>query len=146
MGNTWKRAILRRQIYFLNRNGEIIDWDNNYLSELVTVNKQPQLIHRGIISEIPCIETDNMYDGIIGSILISNTNTPPSYAEHVAKVHINVVLDTIEQAQGVDKEHDEVIIIDDGKDGSGGNLYGGYLLTGVLISLFQEKKTQRMVS
>ena len=46
------RAIKRGCIGFLNRKGEIFDWENDDLSELEVVNKQPKLVDPGV-AEIP---------------------------------------------------------------------------------------------
>ena len=65
-GKRSKRAILRGRIDFLNRKGEKFDWDNDDLADLKAVDEQPKLVHPDIISEIPGIETADMYDDIIG--------------------------------------------------------------------------------
>ena len=45
-------AIKRGCIYFLNRNGEKFDWENDDLSELEVVSEQPKLVDSGV-AEIP---------------------------------------------------------------------------------------------
>ena len=50
----------------MNRKGEKFDWDNDDLADLQAVDKQQKLVHPDIISEIPWVETADMYDGIIG--------------------------------------------------------------------------------
>ena len=50
----------------MNRKGEKFDWDNDDLADLKAVDEQPKLIHPDIISEIPGVETADMYNDIIG--------------------------------------------------------------------------------
>ena len=54
----------------MNRNGEQFDWDNHSLADLKAVDKVPKLIHPVCISEIHWVETEDMYDKIIGPIPI----------------------------------------------------------------------------
>ena len=70
----------------------------------MAVDEQSKLVHPDIILEMRGIETEVLYDGIIGPIPSGNTEEPPSYAERVAKACKNTGLDTIDQAQGVDKK------------------------------------------
>ena len=72
----------------MNRKGEQFDWNNDDLSELKTVDNQPKLVHKDIISEISSVETEDMYPRIIGPIPIGNKGNPPVYAERTAKAHI----------------------------------------------------------
>ena len=58
----------------------------------------------GIISETPGIVTEDIYDGIIRPNSISKEEKPPSYSERGTKARTNSGLDTIDQAQGVDKK------------------------------------------
>ena len=106
----------------MNRNGKKLDWDNDDLEDLKVVDEQPTLTHPGIISRIPGVETEDMYDGIMGPLLIDKEEKPPSYAERAAKVRNNTGLDTINQVQGGNKKHDEVIFIDDDNNDVNGNL------------------------
>ena len=100
---------------FFNRKGETFDWDNDNLEDLQAVNEQPKLVHPDIISEIPGVETADMYDGIIGPTPIEQEK-PLSYAECAAKACINAGLDTGDQARGVIRKQDEVITIEDDDD------------------------------
>ena len=100
-GKRGKRATLRGRIDFLNRKGEKFDWDNNDFADLQAIDKQPKLVHPDIISEIPRVETADMYDRIIGPTPIGKKEKPPSYAEYAAKAHKNTGLDTDNQARGV---------------------------------------------
>jgi hypothetical protein len=95
------------------------------LSELKAVDEQPKLIHPDIISEIPGVETEDMYDGIIGPVPIGEEEKPPSYAERAARARKNAGLDAIDQARGVNDKQDEVIVIDDDKDDAGEPLVRG---------------------
>jgi hypothetical protein len=92
------------------------------LADLQAIDEQPKLIHQDIISEIPWVETEDMYDKIIGPTLIGKEEESPSYAEHAAKVRNNAEIDTDDQARGVNRKQDEVIIIDDGDYDIEGNL------------------------
>ena len=73
------------RIDLLNRKGEIFDWDNNNLVDLQAIDKQPQLIHPDIISEIPGVKTVDLYNHIIGPTPIVEEEKPPLYDERAAK-------------------------------------------------------------
>ena len=100
----------------MNRKGEKFDWDNDDLADLTAVNEQPKLVHPDIIAEIPGVETQDMYDNVIGPIPIGEEEKPSSYAERALMARRNAGLDTDDQARGVDKKRDEVIVIDDDDD------------------------------
>ena len=100
----------------MNRKGEKFDWDNDDLADLTAVNEQPKLVHPDIIAEIPGVETQDMYDNVIGPIPIGEEEKPSSYAERALVARRNAGLDTDDQARGVDKKRDEVIVIDDDDD------------------------------
>ena len=117
-----KRAILRERIEFLNRKGENFNWDNDDLADLQAIDEQPKIIHPDIISEIPGVETADMYDGISRPTPIGKDKKPSLYAERAAKARKNTGLDTIDQARGVNKKQDEVIVIDGENDDVDGNL------------------------
>ena len=55
------------------------------MSELKAVDKKLELIHQDIRSEIPCVETEDMYNEAIGPVPIDKEEKPPSCAEHTAK-------------------------------------------------------------
>jgi hypothetical protein len=57
-----------------------------------------------------------MCDEIIGPTPIGDEEKLPSYADCALRARKNAGLDTDDQAQGVDKKQDEVIVIDDGDD------------------------------
>ena len=50
---------------FLIRKGNTFDCDNDALLEFKADEEQSKLIHPDIILEIPSIETEDIYDGII---------------------------------------------------------------------------------
>ena len=79
------------------------------MADLQAIDEQSKLIHPDIISEIPGVETADMYDKIIGPIPIGEEETPPSYAERAAKARKNAGLYTDDQARGVIEKQDEVI-------------------------------------
>ena len=83
---------------FLIRKGNAFDWDNDDLLEFKAVEEQSKLIHPDIISEIPGVETEDMFNGIIGPILIDREEQPLPYADRTAKVRTNTGLDVIDQA------------------------------------------------
>ena len=84
-GKSGKRAILGRRIICLNRKGTKFDGENDDWTDLKAADKQPKLIHSDIMSEILGIETEDIYDGIIGPIPIREEEKRSSYAEHAAK-------------------------------------------------------------
>ena len=100
----------------MNRRGEKFDWDNDDLVDLQAVNEQPKLVHPDIISEIPGVETTNMYNRIIGPTLLDEKEEPLSYAKRAAKACMNTGLDTGDQAREVIRKQYEVIVIDDDND------------------------------
>ena len=80
------------------------------------MDEQPKLVHPDIISEIPGIETADMYDDIIGPTPNDEKEKPLSYAERAARARINAGLDAGDQAWGVIRKQDEVITIEDDDD------------------------------
>ena len=92
------------------------------MTDLKAVDEQPKLIHPDIISEISGVKTEDMYDRMIGPTPIGEEEKPLAYAQHVAKARKNAGLDTTDQAQGVNKKQDEVIVIDGDGDDTNGNL------------------------
>ena len=69
----------------MKRNGKKCDLDNTNLANLEAADEQLKLIHPDIISEIPGVKTEDMYDGIIKPVLVGQEEKPPSYAKRVAK-------------------------------------------------------------
>ena len=59
------------------------------MADLQAIGEQPGLIHPDIISEIPWVDTVDMYDGIIGPTPICKEEMPPLYAEGATKAHIH---------------------------------------------------------
>ena len=104
---------------------ENVDLGTDDLSELTAVDKQPKLIYPDIILEIPDIQIEDMYDGLIWSIQIREEEKPQSYDEDSPKARENADLATIEQARGVNKKEDEGIVIDDTDGDIKGNLVQG---------------------
>ena len=113
-GKRGKWAILRGRTDFLNQKGETFDWDKDDLANLQAGKEQPKLIHPDVIVEVPWVKTEDMYDKIIGPTPIGDEEKSPLYAERALKVRKNAGLDTDNQAQGVDKKQDEVIVNDNG--------------------------------
>ena len=70
----------------------------------------------------------DIYDKILGSILISEWENPIIYAEYAAKAQNNAGLDTIDQAQGVNKKQDQVICTYDDDDDVNENLVWGVIM------------------
>ena len=98
------------------------------MTDLKAVDEQPKLIHPDIISEISGVKTEDMYDRMIGPTPIGEEEKPLAYAQHVAKARKNAGLDTTNQAQGVNKKQDEVIVIDNDVDDVYGNLVRGVVV------------------
>ena len=74
------------------------------------------MVHPDIIAEIPGVETEDMYDNLIGPTPIGKEEKPSLYAERALIARNNAGLDTVDQARGVDKKQDEVMVIDDEDD------------------------------
>jgi hypothetical protein len=73
-------------------------------------DEKPKLVHPGITSEIPDIETENIYEKEIGPSPMAETIKPPSYAERIVNTHLNAAgLDADKQTQGVDKKQNKVL-------------------------------------
>ena len=108
----------------MNRKGKKFDWDNDNFADLQAVDGQPKviLIHPTILSEMPWVKTEDMYDKIIRPTSISKQENPQSYAKRAAKAHKNVGLDTIAQERGANRKQDEAIVLDDSTDDGQGNL------------------------
>ena len=117
-----EKCYSQKKNWVLNRKGKTFDWGNNDLSKLNVVDKQPKLIHSDVISELPSIETEDIYDRIIGPIPIGRKEKAPSYAERAANALKNAGLFTIDQARGVKKKKDGVIVIDNVDDDTKGNI------------------------
>ena len=66
-----------------------------------------------------------MYDRIIGPTPISEEEKPPLYAERAAKARKNTGLDIDNQARGVIRKQDKVIVIDNDNHDIEGNLVQG---------------------
>ena len=77
------------------------------------------------MSEIPGVETEDIYGRITGPIPIGKEAKLPSYAERPAKTCNNAGLDTISQAQWVNKKQDKFIIINDDDDDTDWDLVWG---------------------
>ena len=88
----------------MNRKGETFDRDNGVLAELKSVKEQPKLLHPDIIAEVPGVETEDMYDTIIGPTPTGDEEKPQLYAEHALRARKNVGLDTDDQAREVQKK------------------------------------------
>ena len=57
---------MRGQIKFLNRHGEKFDWDNDDLEETEVSKTDEKLVQPEFIAEVPDIDVQGEYDGIIG--------------------------------------------------------------------------------
>ena len=55
------------------------------MADLQAIDKQPTLIHPDIILEIPGVKTADIYDRIIGPILIGKKEKPSSYLSALLK-------------------------------------------------------------
>ena len=83
----------------MNQKGETFDWDNGDLADLKAVNEQPKLVHPDIIAEIPGVETEDIYDNVIGRTPIGEEEKLSSYAEYTLIARRNTGLDTDDQAR-----------------------------------------------
>ena len=104
------RVIKKGCIEFLNRNGENFDWENDDLSELEVVNKQPRLVDPGV-ADIP-LDAGPKED-LGGS---PEVKEKPPYATRVVEARHHAGLDVKSeprQSQGVEVRDDGVIVIDD---------------------------------
>ena len=74
------------------------------MADLQEVDEQPELIHSDIISEMPWVKNEDMYDQIFGPTSIGKTEKPPSYVELSTKVRGNAGLYTDDQAREVTRK------------------------------------------
>ena len=108
-GKKGVKAIKRGCIDFLNRKGEKFDWDNDDLSELEVVSKQPKLMDPGV-AEIPLSAEPEEELG--GSPAVTEK---PSYVTRAVAAHQRAGLDVESaprQSRGVEVRADNVISSD----------------------------------